>query len=73
MLSFLSATPALRVPVPMMQLQGVGAPVGVSAPAGGFVSTVVPTKTDSSIDLQKVRSYDYSSLTLDPKRCSKKV
>ena len=53
MLSFFSATLALRVPAPMMQLQGVDAPVGVRAPAGEqFAGGVVPTKTDSSILVQ---------------------
>ena len=61
MLSFFSATPALRVPAPIMQLQG--APVGVSAPAGEFAGGVVPTKTDSSILVQggSLRTWSYRS------------
>ena len=58
MLSIFSATPALRVPAPVMQLQGVGAPVGV-----GYAGGVVPTKTDSSILVQggSLRTWSYRS------------
>jgi len=58
MLSIFSATPALGVPAPMMQLQGVGAPVGV-----GYAGGVVPTKTDSSILVQggSLRTWSYRS------------
>ena len=65
MLSFFSATPALRVPAPIMQLQG--APVGVSAPAGEFAGGVVPTKTDSSILVQggSLRTWSYRSTAVE--------
>ena len=62
MLSFFSATPALRVPAPMMQLQGVSAPVGQQT-AQQFAGGVVPTKTDSSILVQggSLRTWSYRS------------
>ena len=53
MLSFLSATPALRVPAPMMQLQtGVGTVGVTTSVAGGVVPTGKPVGTDSSILVQ---------------------
>ena len=63
MLSFLSATPALRVPAPMMQLQtGVGT-VGVSTSVAGGVVPTRPVATDSSILVQggSLRTWSYRS------------
>ena len=66
MLSLLSATPALRVPAPVMQLQtGVGT-VGVSTSMAGGV---VPTKSvaDSSILVQggSLRTWSYRSPSVE--------
>merc|ERR1740130_1779463 len=60
MLSFFSATPALRVPAPMMQLQGVRYTQNVGVRyAGG----VVPTRTDSTVLVQggSLRTWSYRS------------
>ena len=67
MLSFLSATPALRVPAPMMQLQSASAGVRTQAPAQEFAGGVVPTKTDTSILVQggSLRTWSYRSPSVE--------
>jgi len=66
MLSFFAATPALRVPAPMMQM---GAPVGIGAPvsAAGYSGAVKATKGNFAADAQilvqggSLRTWSYRS------------
>ena len=54
MLAMLSATPALRMGTPMMQMVGQGIGAGVAAPGygGQVVRTKTPIQADGSILVQ---------------------
>jgi len=67
MLSFFSATPALRVPAPMMQLQTGVSTVGVSTTVSGGVVPTRPVAIDSSILVQggSLRTWSYRSPSVE--------